>query len=192
MKLFIAEYNGIYEFIPFAYFVWSVLTMSSTMLVIQTVLVECLSEFISKSLCTDIAIISSFCFESLESQVMPTTLDIVWILCGFAEMFWSFAFIFFYCEFGEMVTNQFYEFDDQLYQCGWYLLSMELKQSYLAFLSYTEQPANIRCFGNLLCTREVFKKVKGVALYGRKFNQTTFYDIFFFLFRPPRTGSLIL
>lgn len=92
--------------------------MSSTMLVIQTVLVECLSEFISKSLCTDIAIISSFCFESLESQVMPTTMDIVWILCGFAEMFWSFAFIFFYCEFGEMVTNQFYEFDDQLYQCG--------------------------------------------------------------------------
>lgn len=109
---------------------------------------------------------------------MPTTMDIVWILCGFAEMFWSFAFIFFYCEFGEMVTNQFYEFDDQLYQCGWYLLSMELKQSYLAFLSYTEQPANIRCFGNLLCTREVFKKVKGVALYGRKFNKTTFYDIF--------------
>lgn len=36
----IAKYNTIYEFITIAFFIWGLLTMSSTMLVIQTVIVK--------------------------------------------------------------------------------------------------------------------------------------------------------
>lgn len=93
------------------------------------------------------------------TEVESNPLDVVWILCAFAEMFWSFAFLFFFCEFGEMVTNQFDQFDDELPQCNWYRFSMEMQQLYLMFIINTQTPTNIRGFGNLLCTRAVFKTV---------------------------------
>lgn len=112
-------------------------------------------------------------------------------------MFWSFGFILFYCEFGEMVTNRFDYFHSELCQCDWYLLSIEMQQLYLMFITNTQQSVNIRGFGHLLCTRDLFKKV--TDNFNTKFSVCTMHiEIYyirklcgFFSFRPPKRGSLI-
>ena len=78
----------------------------------------------------------------------------------FVIVFWSFASIFFFCAFGEMVTHQFNVFDDELCQCDWYLFPIEMKRMMIIFMVNTQQPAIIQGFANTVCTREAFKKVK--------------------------------
>lgn len=74
-------------------------------------------------------------------------------------VFWSFAFIFFYCELGQSVTNQFNHFDDALCQCKWYLCSVDLQQMLLTFMSDTQQPMLLRGYANIVCARDSFKNV---------------------------------
>lgn len=58
-----------------------------------------------------------------------------------------------------MVITQFNRFYDELCQCDWYLYSMEMQKMYSIFLKNSQQPAIICGYANILCTREVFKKV---------------------------------
>lgn len=81
------------------------------------------------------------------------------MLTAITEMFWSFAICAFFCEFGEMVTSQFNSYDAEIYRCGWYLLPIKMQKMYLIFKSNTQHPIIIRGFGNILCTREIFKEV---------------------------------
>lgn len=81
------------------------------------------------------------------------------MLTAVTEMFWSFAICAFFCEFGEMVTSQFDAYDIEIYRCGWYLLPIEMQKLFLIFKSNTQQPKIIRGYGNILCTREIFKEV---------------------------------
>lgn len=72
----------------------------------------------------------------------------------------SFSIIYFQCEFGESVTNQFQLFSDELYcQCDWYMFPIEMKKMYLIFLSYAQQRAHLRGYGNTICIRNTFKEV---------------------------------
>lgn len=75
------------------------------------------------------------------------------------EMVWSFFMIAIYCEMSEKVIAAFDEFNDELVGCDWYLLPNELQQMYLTFILNTQQPKIIRGYGNILCTRDTFKKV---------------------------------
>lgn len=87
-------------------------------------------------------------------------LEIVFVVAVVSEMFWSFAFILFFCEFGEMVTSKFDWYHEELCKCNWYLFPMEIQPLYLMFITNTQLPAHIRCFGNILCIRDSFKKVR--------------------------------
>lgn len=80
-------------------------------------------------------------------------------LTAFAEMFWSFAMCAFFCEFGAMVTEQFDVFDDEIYFCNWYLLPIKMQKMHLIFIQNTQEPAVIRGYANIRCTREIFKMV---------------------------------
>lgn len=75
------------------------------------------------------------------------------------EMFWTFIFILMFCELGEMVCNQFEMFNDSLEQCNWYSLPIEMQQMMIIFMANAQQPTWISGFGNILCTRDTFKKV---------------------------------
>lgn len=81
------------------------------------------------------------------------------IVTAFTEMFWAFAFLFLLCEFGEMVTKRFDEFNEQLFQCNWYSFPIEVQILYLKFSLYPQKPTYIRGYGGILCTRDNFKKV---------------------------------
>lgn len=77
----------------------------------------------------------------------------------FCEMFWTFAFVLIFCELGEMVTSQFDAFNDALERCNWYSFPIEIQQMMIIVLANAQQPITIRAFGNIICTRETFKKV---------------------------------
>lgn len=74
-------------------------------------------------------------------------------------VFVTLAMIFFPCELGEMVTNQYELLDDELCQLDWYLFPIEMQRSLVIFMSFTQQPAMIRGFANVRCGRDTFKKV---------------------------------
>lgn len=81
------------------------------------------------------------------------------ILISILLMVWAFAIIYFYCEFGEMVTHQFNAFHEVLCQCNWYKFPLDVQRMLVIFMSDTQQPAFIRGYANIECTREAFKNV---------------------------------
>lgn len=77
----------------------------------------------------------------------------------FIEMFWTFAFVLIFCELGDMVSSQFVVFNDSLERLNWYLFPIEMQKMMIIVMAKTQQPALLRGFGNIVCTRETFKKV---------------------------------
>lgn len=67
--------------------------------------------------------------------------------------------IFYLCESGEMVTNQYKVLDFGLSQCDWYSFPIRMQRSLVVFMSYTQQPVMIQGFANVRCIRDTFKKV---------------------------------
>lgn len=59
----------------------------------------------------------------------------------------------------ERLSNEFDEFNDDVWTKNWYLYSIELQQMYLIFGTCTQQPVNIRSYGNTLCIRETMRNV---------------------------------
>lgn len=77
----------------------------------------------------------------------------------FCEMFWTFAFVLIFCELGEMVSSQFVAFNGSLERCNWYLFPIDMQQLMITAITNAQQPIEIGAFGNIVCTRETFKKV---------------------------------
>ena len=68
--------------------------------------------------------------------------------------------LFFFCEFGEMVSNRFGKFDEKIFQqIVWYLFPIEVQQWLVAFMPTTQRSMVFRGYGNIQCTREAFKRV---------------------------------
>lgn len=84
---------------------------------------------------------------------------IVEILVSLTLAAWVYVALFFVCEFGQRVTNQFELFGEELEQCDWDTLPIEMQRMYVIFLSGTQQPVNVACYFNVLCTREIFQTV---------------------------------
>lgn len=74
-------------------------------------------------------------------------------------MFWSFALIYAFCENGEMVANDFIDFEKELGQCNWYLFTLRLQRIYIIVLMNAEQSTVVHGFGNIVCVRESMKRV---------------------------------
>lgn len=73
--------------------------------------------------------------------------------------------IFVLSEFGQLVNNQFEEFDEKFYQCDWYLFPIKTQQMYATFMIYTQDSVMIQGFGNLCFTRDTFEKVSVLVNY---------------------------
>lgn len=62
--------------------------------------------------------------------------------------------------FGEQVSNRLDAIRDGITECEWYLFPNEVQKMFLTIMTATQQPIIFRGFGNILATRETFKKVK--------------------------------
>lgn len=81
----------------------------------------------------------------------------------FVLMFWAFGVIGVYCCCGDMVTNGFEIISDELSQSKWYFFSLEMQKMLIIFSANTQQPAIIRGYGNITCSRETFKNVRELS-----------------------------
>lgn len=75
------------------------------------------------------------------------------------EMCWSFALIFFVCEFGHKISDKFDEFGYEISQLDWYLFSLEIQKMLPFFLIVADRPPDLNVFGDVSCGREDFKMV---------------------------------
>lgn len=94
----------------------------------------------------------------------------------------TFIFIFIACEPGERVTEAFETFNEEFEQCDWYLLQNDVQKLYVMFLLDTKLRINIKCYGNIHCTRETSKKVITV------FENLNFLEIYVRFFQITKTG----
>lgn len=74
-------------------------------------------------------------------------------------MVWSVVFVSLFCELGEMISKQYDEVDQQLFECNWYKFPVEIQRMLIIFTANTQQPVRILGYGNVLCTRDTLKKV---------------------------------
>lgn len=86
------------------------------------------------------------------------------LLC---EMFWSFALIFIYCEFGERVSTGFSELNDAINQFNWYTFPIEIQRDLPIVMIFAQEPVVVSGFGNIACVRLTFKSVSAINSWTR-------------------------
>lgn len=63
-----------------------------------------------------------------------------------------------FAEFGQMLTNEFENFNNELNRSDWYQFPIEIQKMLIIILPNTQQSMTI--YGIISCTRESVKKVK--------------------------------
>lgn len=82
-------------------------------------------------------------------------------------MFWSFAFVFISCEFGERLSTAFSNINDVLIQFEWHSFPIEIMQMLPTIICNAQIPVIVGGIGNLVCTRWMFIKVSTIILYSK-------------------------
>lgn len=72
---------------------------------------------------------------------------------------WAFALNFMACELGQWVTIAYEQLEDVLCACNWYALPVGAQRVYFIFLVDIQIPINIRSYGDIECSRDLFKRV---------------------------------
>lgn len=89
-------------------------------------------------------------------QVINNWID---LFMAIVLVFWSFAQIMLFCELGERLTDRFEKINDEILQCDWYTLPIQVQKILPMILGSTQQPFVINVFGSIRCSRETFKVV---------------------------------
>lgn len=69
------------------------------------------------------------------------------------------AVVFVTSELGQRMTDAFNEIDFILSQLDWYLFPGEMQRMLPTIIADAQQPVELKCFGSIGCSREVFKNV---------------------------------
>lgn len=77
------------------------------------------------------------------------------VFCGFLAI----MLVFTACELGQRISDAFSSINDALDQFHWYLLPIDVQRILPTIIINAQQPLVVRCFGNVPCERETFKKV---------------------------------
>lgn len=91
----------------------------------------------------------------------PKSFDLI---TSMLMIYWALSLVFCCCELGELVTNQFNMFDNELCRCDWYLLPIEVQRIFVIVMANAQNLMIIRGYGNIVCTRNAFKEVKFIFL----------------------------
>lgn len=65
-------------------------------------------------------------------------------------------------ELGQRFSNSFENVDNVFDQLDWYLFPIRIQRLVPMAIMNVQQPVEIKCFGNILCCREQFKKVSSI------------------------------
>lgn len=63
------------------------------------------------------------------------------------------------CEFGQLMTNTFFEIDDEIEKFNWYLFPHELQRMMPIIFIESQIPVEFKCFGSISATRISSKQV---------------------------------
>lgn len=88
--------------------------------------------------------------------------------------FWSFVQVFVFCDSSERLTGGFEEID-MYCLCDWYLFPMQVRRMLPTVIKSTQKPVIFEGYGNVMCTREMFKRVR--PIYSRFINSCRYIDI---------------
>lgn len=75
-------------------------------------------------------------------------------------MFWSIMMNFLVCECGEQLSTRFTALSDTIWHSDWYKYPIEVQRMLPTIMINLQQQTDLQGFGNVLCTREIFKKVR--------------------------------
>lgn len=152
------DFNHIFKFITIAVLFWSFLNVCSSLFIFHFEIVE-YSLFHKTFFSSFFFQMCFFCFFFWlvkQSRVDSSPFEILYPL---VLLFWSFAVVFVFCEFGEQVSNQYEYFNDELCECDWYLLPVEMQRILSIVMMNSQQPIFIQGYANTLCIRYTFKTV---------------------------------
>lgn len=100
------------------------------------------------------------------------------------QLGWSTNLTFIPCELSGRITIAFLKVYDAVGRLKWYAFPIEIQKMLPIVLMSSEEPMALRCFGSILCGRDVFKQVcMGIP----KIQQSAKYfgDFFFFRWTIP-------
>lgn len=80
-------------------------------------------------------------------------------------LFWTIVFFIILCEPGARLTAQFEMLSIEVSRYDWYLLPIGMQGMYIIFLSDTQNPMQILCYGNITCDRDTTKKVQNLQIH---------------------------
>lgn len=72
----------------------------------------------------------------------------------------SYAHIYFFCIFGQRLSNNFENLNESVFMCEWYRFPVKSRKLINAMLLAAQYPVYIRGFGSSSCTLETFKEVR--------------------------------
>lgn len=75
------------------------------------------------------------------------------------DMTWSFGAVFVSCELCQRAVDAYGKLASDIGYLNWYLFPFKTWRLFLTIIPNVQQPAIIRCFGSISCTRETFKVV---------------------------------
>lgn len=73
--------------------------------------------------------------------------------------FWASILVYTSCECGQQFTDAFSHFDYVIGELDWHLLPIEIQRLLPMIIMNAQQPMMVKCYGNISCGRETFKKV---------------------------------
>lgn len=154
---------------------WSLLAISTTMLIIQVELVELNlhSEYWNWF---DLIFIHRF--QLHHGNILP-------LLIVLLNGLFAFVTVFIACELGQRMSDAFEQIDITIGQLHWYLYPFGIQQMLPTIIVNAHQPISLECFGGIACTRDIFKNV-GIDLTKKSTVSNMIDDDNFFLAHSPR------
>lgn len=77
----------------------------------------------------------------------------------------SIGLTFFACELGQRITNAFDNVDEALNELDWYLFPIGVKKMLAMIMGNTQEIVALKCFGSMVCGRDVFKNVSVMKIF---------------------------
>lgn len=125
-----------------------------------------------------------FNFSKFQSQIEDNSVAIVIL---FAEMFWSFAFVFIVCFLGQKVSDEFEEIKQEIHELHWYQFPIDMWQPLSFLIIGSQQRARLSVFGSISCDRKAFKNVS--SFNHLETTKNSYVDIHF-IFRLSKERTL--
>lgn len=83
----------------------------------------------------------------------------MFILVLISEMFYSVVAVFMACEFGERLSNAFFQIDLGIAKLDWYRFPMDLWYMLPILIVAAQEPIELHAIGSISCRRLTFKNV---------------------------------